>query len=212
MLAFLLLGSLISWVPVAALAAILMVIGVRIIDRHSFNLLKQRSTILDFAVIAAVIITALTASLIAASGVGIVLAILLFIREQIGGTIVRRKVNGNEIFSKRVRTHEEMEVLMESGTRVLVVELQGSIFCGTPNPLYTALEPELKTRDYVILDLRRVQTVDVTAAHMLDQVKDRLADARGRLGRCLSINSQPLIRPRPICRLEYYATMNRERA
>ncbi|MBL0166205.1 MAG: SLC26A/SulP transporter family protein [Propionivibrio sp.] len=181
LLAFLLLGSLISWVPVAALAAILIVIGVRMIDRHSFNLLKQRSTILDFAVIAAVIITALTVSLIAASGVGIVLAIMLFIREQIGGTIVRRKVCGNEIFSKRVRTHEEMEILMERGTRVLVVELQGSIFFGTTNQLYSALEPELKTRDYVILDMRRVQTVDVTAAHMLDQVKDMLADRQGFL-------------------------------
>ncbi|MBL8413131.1 MAG: SLC26A/SulP transporter family protein, partial [Propionivibrio sp.] len=181
LVAFLVFGTLISWVPVAALAAILIVIGVRMIDRHSFNLLKQRSTILDFAVIAAVIVTALTASLIAASGVGIVLAIMLFIREQIGGTIVRRKVYGNEIFSKRVRTHEEMEILVARGTRVLVVELQGSIFFGTTNQLYSALEPELKTRDYVILDMRRVQTVDVTAAHMLDQVKDMLADRQGFL-------------------------------
>ena len=181
LVAFLLLGSLISWVPVAALAAILIVIGVRMIDRHSFNLLRQRSTILDFAVIAAVIVTALTVSLIAASGVGIVLAIMLFIREQIGGTIVRRKVYGNEIFSKRVRTHEEMEILVKRGSRVLVVELQGSIFFGTTNQLYAALEPELKTRDYVILDMRRVQTVDVTAAHMLDQVKDMLADRQGFL-------------------------------
>ncbi len=39
----------------------------------------------------------------------------------------------------------------------------------------------MKTRDYVILDLRRVQTVDVTAAHMLDQVKDMLAERNGFL-------------------------------
>ena len=179
--AFLLLGALISWVPVAALAAILMVIGVRMIDRHSFQFLKQRSTILDFSVIAAVVATALTVSLIAASGIGIVLAVLLFIREQIGGTIVRRKVHCNETFSKRVRTHEEMEILVASGERGVVVELQGSLFFGTTNQLYTALEPELKTRDYVILDMRRVQSVDVTAAHMLEQVKDMLAEHHGFL-------------------------------
>ena len=181
LLALLLLGSLISWVPVAALASILIVIGARMIHRHSFYLLTRRTTILDFSVIAAVIVTTLTVSLIAASGVGIVLAIMLFIREQIGGTIVRRKVHGNEIFSKRVRTHEEMEILMAHGTRVLVVELQGSIFFGTTNQLYAALAPELKTSDYVILDMRRVQTVDVTAVHMLDQVKDILADRQGFL-------------------------------
>ena len=179
--AFLVLGALISWVPVAALAAILIVIGVRMIDRHSFQFLRQRSTMLDFGVIAAVIATALTVSLIAASGVGIVLAVVLFIREQIGGAIVRRKTYGNENFSKRVRTHEEMEILVARGGRAVVVELQGSIFFGTTNQLYTALEPELKTRDFVILDMRRVQTVDVTAAHMLDQVKDMLAERHGFL-------------------------------
>ena len=179
--AFLVLGTLISWVPVAALAAILIVIGVRMIDRHSFQFLKQRSTILDFAVITAVVFTALTVSLIAASGVGIVLAVFLYIREQIGGTVVRRKVCCNETFSKRVRTHEEMEILVAYGERGIVVELQGSLFFGTTNQLYSALEPELKTRDYVILDMRRVQSVDVTAAHMLVQVKDMLAERNGFL-------------------------------
>ena len=181
LLAFLVLGALISWVPVAALAAILIVVGVRMIDRHSFQFLKQRSTILDFAVIAAVVATALTVSLIAASGVGIVLAVMLFIREQIGGTVVRRKVSCHETFSKRVRTHEEMEILIARGECGVVVELQGSLFFGTTNQLYSALEPELKTRDYVILDMRRVQTVDVTAVHMLDQVKDMLAERNGFL-------------------------------
>jgi SulP family sulfate permease len=181
LVAFLVLGALISWVPVAALAAILIVIGVRMIDRHSFQFLKQRSTMLDFAVIAAVVATALTVSLIAASGTGIVLAVFLFIREQIGGAVVRRKVSCNETFSKRVRTHEEMEILVAYGERGVVVELQGSLFFGTTNQLYSALEPELKTRDYVILDMRRVQSVDVTAAHMLDQVKDMLAERHGFL-------------------------------
>jgi len=181
LIAFLMLGALISWVPVAALAAILIVIGVRMIDRRSFNFLKQRSTILDFCVIVAVIVTALSVSLIAASGIGIVLAVFLFIREQIGGTVVRRKLHCNETFSKRVRTQEEMEILLASGERGVVIELQGSLFFGTANKLYSALEPELKLRDYVILDMRRVQSVDVTATHMLDQVRDMLAERNGFL-------------------------------
>ena len=181
LIAFLVLGALISWVPVAALAAILIVIGIRMIDKHSFQFLKQRSTILDFAVITAVVVTALTVSLIAASGTGIVLAVFLFVREQIGGTVVRRKLNCNEVFSKHVRTEEEMEILITRGGCGVVVELQGSLFFGTTNQLYTALEPELKSRDFVILDMRRVQSVDVTAVHMLDQVKDMLTERHGYL-------------------------------
>ncbi|MEO8385428.1 MAG: SulP family inorganic anion transporter, partial [Betaproteobacteria bacterium] len=84
--ALLVLGGVIAWVPVSALAAILIVIGVRMIDRSSLELLKSRSTVLDFAVIAAVVCVALIFSLIAASATGVGLAILLFIREQIGGS------------------------------------------------------------------------------------------------------------------------------
>jgi SulP family sulfate permease len=136
---------------------------------------------MDFLVIAAVVTTALTVSLIAASGVGIVFAVILFIREQIGGSIVHRKVSCNETFSKRVRTIEEMEVLVKYGERGVVFELQGSLFFGTTNQLYSALEIELKTREYIILDMRRVQSIDITAAHMLEQVKNRLAERNGFL-------------------------------
>jgi SulP family sulfate permease len=181
LLAFLLLGGLIAWVPVGALAAILIVIGARMIDKNSLHYLRSRATLLDFAVIAAVVATALTVSLIAASGVGILLAALLFIREQIGGAVVRRKLIGNQSFSKRVRTHEEMEILVAHGDCAVICELQGSLFFGTTNQLYAALEADLKTRRYLILDMRRVQTVDVTAAHMLEQIKDMLTERDGCL-------------------------------
>ncbi len=181
LVAFLILGVFISWIPVAAIAAILMAIGVRMIDRHSFQFLKQRSTILDFFVVVAVITTALTVSLIAASGVGISLAVFLFIREQIGGSVIRRKLCCNETFSKRLRTHDEIEILAVHGGRGMVVELQGSLFFGTTNQLYLALEEELKTRDFLILDMRRVQSIDITAAHLLDQLRDMMADKNGFL-------------------------------
>jgi SulP family sulfate permease len=181
LIAFLVLGTLIAWVPVGALAAILIVVGARMIDRNSFHFLKSRATLLDFAVIAAVVITALTVGLIPASAVGILLAVILFIREQIGGAVVRRKLACDQHFSKRVRTQDEMEILTRHGSQAVICELQGSIFFGTTNQLYTQLEPELKTRRYLILDMRRVQTVDVTAAHMLEQVKDMLAERDGYL-------------------------------
>jgi SulP family sulfate permease len=113
--------------------------------------------------------------------VGIILAIFLFIHGQIGGKVVRRKAYGNETFSKQIRLHEEMAILMERGSQAVIFELQGSLFFGTTDQLYTALEPELKTRTYVILDMHRVQSVDVTATHMLEQIKDILAERNGYL-------------------------------
>ena len=179
--AMLALGDLIAWVPIAGLAGILIVIGVRMFDRHSLNLLKSRSTILDFMVIASVVVVAMTISLMAASGVGIALAIFLFVREQIGGSVVRRRSYGNQAFSKQVRLREEMEILEKRGDQTAIFELQGSLFFGTTDQLYTALEPELKIRRYIILDMRRVQTVDVTAVHMLEQIESTIAERNGSL-------------------------------
>ena len=179
--AFLVLQNVIQWIPIAALAGILIVIGVRMFDLHSLQLLRQRSTVLDFVVIIVVIAVAETVSLIAASGVGIGLAILLFIREQIGGAVVRRKVLGNQTYSKQVRLPAEMAILESRGDQTAIFELQGSLFFGTTDQLYTALESDLKTRTYIILDMRRVQSVDVTAAHMLELIEDVLTERKAYL-------------------------------
>ena len=181
LLAFLLLASALAWVPIGALAGILIVVGARMIDRESLHFLRSRQTVLDFLVIATVVVVALTVGLIAASGAGVLLAIALFVREQVGGAVVARKGYGSSMSSKRVRTSAEMEILERQGDQTVVFELQGSLFFGTTDKLYTALEPELDRRRYVVLDFRRVQSVDVTAAHMLQQIEDRLTERQSLL-------------------------------
>ncbi len=181
LVAFLALGSLIAWVPIASLSAILIVIGTRMIDKHSFRFLRSRSTALDFAVIAAVVAVALSVSLIMASAVGVVLAIFLYVREEISTSIVRRKFYGNQKFSKQVRIRAESDILQKNGGSSVVYELQGSLFFGTANQLFSKLESDLKTAKYLILDLHRVQSVDLTAAHVLEQIKEMLEEHGGSL-------------------------------
>jgi SulP family sulfate permease len=176
LLAFLLLAPLIAWVPIAALAGILMVIGARMIDRRSLAFFFTPATRLDFAVILSVILVAIFGNLIAASGVGVALAILLFIREQTRSSIIRSRIEGHEIFSKRARTDTGVERDEPRGSNVVIFELQGSLFFGTASQLLAALEPETDKRKYVLLSMRRVQSLDVTATHVLEQIKDRLEE------------------------------------
>ncbi|MDD2950301.1 MAG: SulP family inorganic anion transporter, partial [Sulfuricurvum sp.] len=110
-IAFAILGSFVAWIPVAALAGILIVVGFRMIDRHSFKLLRTRQTALDFFIIVAVAISALTISLIAAAGGGVLLAILLYIIQQIGASVVYRHQDGTDARSKIVRSKEENAIL-----------------------------------------------------------------------------------------------------
>ena len=184
LIAFLLLSKAIAWLPVAALAGILIVVGLRMCDRHSLDLLRSRSTILDFGVVAVVVVVAQSVGLIEATAVGIGLAILLFIREQTGGSVVHFRILGNQVFSRRVRLPEEIAVLERCGDRTVIYELQGSLFFGTADQLLSALDADLRTRTYVVLDMRRVLDVDLTAARVLEQMEDMLAEHHGLLLFC----------------------------
>lgn len=183
-IAFVLLGSLLAWIPVSALAGILMVIGFRMIDRHSIKLLETKKTAFDFFIILSVVITALSISLIAAAGVGLLLAIVLYIVQQIGVSVVYRHIDGSDARSKIVRSKEESEILRLQGGKFSIYELHGSLFFGTANQLYTMLQKDLQEKKYIIMDMKRVQTVDLTAAHILLQIKDILHDKDGYLLLC----------------------------
>ena len=177
----LILGSFVAWLPVSALAGVLIAVGIRMIDREPLRFIQSPATVFDFGVVISVIIVALTIGLIAASGVGVAMAIILFLREQIGGSVIRHKFYANQISSNWHRPEIETHILEKKGDQAVIFTLQGSLFFGTTQQLYGLLEPEIKTRNYVILDLKRVQSMDVTAAHMLRQVRDMLAERKAFL-------------------------------
>jgi SulP family sulfate permease len=179
-LAFVLFGQLIAWVPIGALAGLLLVVAWRMFDRSMFRLALKRSTRLDFAVVATVVIVA-QFGLIAASAVGIFIAILLFIRDQIRGSVIVNKVDLRGARSKRRRLVAETDILAKHGSEAVVVPLQGNLFFGTTDQLFSELEQDLAKRRYVLLDLRRVQSMDFTAAHLFEQMRERLLERKGEL-------------------------------
>ena len=176
LIAILVLTPLIAWVPIASLAALLVVIGVKMIDWKSLAFARSKETFVDFVVILAVVAVANTVGLIAASGLGVGLTILLFIREQIHSATVRKKSYGNQLFSKYFRTNAERQILQRDGEQTVIYELQGSLFFGTTDQLYLAIEPEIDRARYVLLDFFRVQSIDITAAHMIERIRNRLAE------------------------------------
>ena len=179
--AYILLAPWLAWIPLASLGAILTVIGFRMIDRHTLSLLKTSDTRLDFVVIVAVAVVAQIFSLIAATATGLLLAALLFLRKQIEERTVRRTTFGNQVFSKNKRLAIEREVLEQQGTQTVILELQGTLFFGTANQLYLAAEAYLSRCTYLVLDFRLVQSVDYSAAHVLEQIRDRLKETGGEL-------------------------------
>ncbi len=176
-----LLSSFIAWIPVASLAGILIVVGIRMIDREPLHFLKSRDTIFDFFAVATVVVVALTVSLIGASVTGVVFSILLFLREQVGGTVIRNRYYLNEFPSRCYRSEEDSDILEQRGKRAVAYELQGSLFFGTAYQLYTTLEEEIKKVGYLILDFRLVNSIDVTAAHKLHILQQAMHEQNATL-------------------------------
>ncbi len=180
-LALLLLSRFIAWVPIGALAGILLVIAWRMFDRTMFKLLRIPSGRLDFVVIAGVVFVALTVDLIAASGVGVGLAILLFIRDQIRGSVIRRKRCLNQTSSKTRRLPAQRAILDQCGEQAVFCELQGHLFFGTTDQLFSQLEGDLNSKRFILFDMRHVQSMDYTAVHLIEQMHAQLAERGGQL-------------------------------
>jgi SulP family sulfate permease len=177
-------GSLIGWIPVAALAAILVTIGVRMIDREALGYARARATFLDFCVVLTVVAVAIGVGLIMASAVGVGLAMILFVREQSGGSPVRHKLELDRTSSTWHRPTREVEYLATRAPDCVVFELQGALFFGNTYRLYNDLAREAVARRFVIIDFRRVPSIDVTAIEILLQVRAAIRERGATLVLC----------------------------
>lgn len=181
-LTLLLLGRVVAWVPLSALAAILLVVAWKMFDwRGMLRLLRSGAGRLDFAVVAGVILVAVTVDLIAASLVGVALAILLFIRDQVQWPVIHAKRCLDQVSSKTVRPDAEREILRQHGSQAVICELEGNLFFGTADQLFSQLEDDLRTKRFILFDMRRVQSMDYTAAHLFEEMQDILEEHGGRL-------------------------------
>ena len=183
-LAFLGLRSVLAWVPIGALAGILLVVAFKMFDWKIFRLLLRPATRLDFLVIGAVIVVAESVGLIQATVVGIVLSILIFIRNQVKKSVILRKRDLTEVASKTSRLEEARAILHRVGEQAMLVELQDDLFFGTTDGMFAELSEHLMRKRFLLLDLRRVQSMDYTAGQLFKQMKTRLEERGGSLLFC----------------------------
>jgi SulP family sulfate permease len=184
LVAFVALRPLVAWAPLAALSGILVVVAFRMFDWKALGWVRRRATALDFVVVVVVVATAVLADLITASAMGVGLSILLFIRAESSASVIHRKLWGDRMFSKQRRHPAELAVLAEHGDETVVVELAKSLFFGTTDQLRTHLERELRKQRTIVFDLRRVDAVDLTAIHILEQMRAQVKKRGGDLVFC----------------------------
>jgi SulP family sulfate permease len=202
----LVLGKFIAWIPISALAGVLMVVGVRMFDKQIFSLLRNKSTIIDFFCVLAVVVSAVSMSLVIAAGVGIAMAIVLFLRDQMKTSIVHRTMTASQVNSKKNRPGKEHDLIDKNGKEIVIMELQGQLFFGTTDQLYTKCDSKLTDATYLILDMRRLQSIDFTGVNLLKQLLARLKENKGKM----LISSIPISLPSGMDLLHYMKGMGLE--
>ena len=173
------LGNYAAWIPMAALSGILFVTAVTMVDYYSLRLIKRRHARSEFAVMATVTLITVTVDLMIAVGIGVIIATILFVVQQIKQPVVQRKLRGNEVFSRRRRSQQEVAILMREGAKTLLYELRGALFFGTADALITEVEQDAESAENFIFDFSRVSEIDLSAVKVLFLIVERLQD-RGK--------------------------------
>jgi CRP-like cAMP-binding protein/anti-anti-sigma regulatory factor len=177
-----LLSDVTASVPNAVLSAVLLAVGVMMFDGWSFQLLGQvlrknsplgrRRVVYDLLVVA--VVMAVTAATTVIMGVlaGVLMSGIIFVINM-SRPVVRRRILGDEYFSKRIRAAEDMEVLQRAGARRAVLQLEGVLFFGNAEDLAREVKDLFLRCDMVTLDLRAITDIDASGANILSTLVRR---------------------------------------
>lgn len=162
-------SGLISRIPLAALAGVLVVTASRMIERHAIKAILH-STTSDALVFVVTISITVFIDLVTAVEAGIAISGLLALRALASTSAVQL-----DAYSTRDAelAHKEKELLKE---RIAVYRMDGALFFGVAQQFLDALTENSDVR-VLILRLDRVQMLDATGAYTLGQLVD---DLRGK--------------------------------
>jgi SulP family sulfate permease len=173
-------GPLLALLPKAALAGVMVTIAVALSDRWTRQLLRQwrageRSleVRLSLAVVAVVCAVTAAGGFVAGLAAGVLLSMLIFMRS-VNRSLLRERYSADQRPSRRIYRPEQEAVLRGARGRVTVFELEGALFFGSAARLTSECETLTRECRCLLLDLRRVSTIDESGAMALQQLSNQL--------------------------------------
>ncbi|HVQ77740.1 MAG TPA: SulP family inorganic anion transporter [Candidatus Binatia bacterium] len=172
-----------SRIPVVVLAGLLAAVAIEMVDRWSLGQLSRalrggppgtrRRVVESLAVVVLVMGVTASGAVVAGAAVGFLLACVIFIGHM-ARPAIRTRLGGDTVFSRRVRPLVHVELLRAHGHRCAVFELEGVLFFGNTEDLAREVRALPGTTDFVLLDCRRVNDIDSSAAATLRALARRI--------------------------------------
>jgi len=163
---FLFIGQWAALIPMATLAAVLVVVAYNMSEWREFvHLLKSPSG--DVAVLAATFLLTVFVELTVAIQVGILLAAFIFLQKMSKETqvdLITANLRDDDEFQSRDITDVEIPVGVE------VFEVYGSLFFGAVAQFRESIRILGKKPRVIILRMRNVVTIDASGIHILEEL------------------------------------------
>ena len=156
----------ISQIPICVLAAILIKIGLDIIDFKVFRILNFAPKD-DLAVLFAVLFLTIFYNLIFAIAVGIVLSSLLYAKRTADATVIKEKENVD------IYSDYEISIEQKSHYKIRILHLDGHFFFGSISQIVSHFDEMLET-EYIILTYDSKTQLDMSAIFALEDIIVRL--------------------------------------
>jgi SulP family sulfate permease len=171
---------LVQRLPTAVVAGIVVMLAWTLVDRWTTRLVRQwwhgeRSLepMLSLLVVAVVCAVTLRWGFVAGVAAGVQVSMLTFIRA-LNRSLVRLRYLASDIPSRRIYPAAHEGLLRGRRQRIEVLELEGALFFGNADRLAHEVDHIEPAPGFVVLDLRRVSTLDATGAVALAQLDERL--------------------------------------
>jgi len=159
-----------SLLPLSALAGVIIFIGFKMINLNILLWFKDRHTRVDAFNALLVIITTLLFDVTTAVALGMVFAVLTFIKRGMKRPFIRRETDLIEYPSPRKRSEKHRQILAEHGDKALLIELQGNLYFARADQLYRTIMEKIAGKLVIILHFRRVLSIDMSGMVILMQL------------------------------------------
>jgi len=153
--------------PKAIIGGLLLYTGLEFLDEWVVSS-RKKLVPLDYLVVIGILVVIAATDFLIGVAVGLGATLVLFVINYGQIKIVRHTLSGKDLQSNVERSELQRRKLRELGVHIHILELQGFIFFGTANTLFTQIKARISDTkqaalSYIILDFCRISGLDSSA-------------------------------------------------
>ena len=172
-------ASILSLIPRYMVGGLIFFVGLSFLVEWLYDAWSQLPRV-DYALVWVILIVIGSAGFLQGVGIGIAIAIVLFVVNYSRINIAKDALTGRSYQSNVERPFEHRRLIRQLGESILILRLQGFIFFGTSQSLVNRIQERVKDASlaklgFLVLDFQHVTAIDASAIFSFVRLKQMAA-------------------------------------